>query len=569
MDSVPGYVYRRVLSRSGEISYTYISPSILRILGLPEVADGTVDRAIELIHRDDRAELERRVVESARTFSHFLAEFRFVSAAGQDHWFRSEASPRRMENGDTVWDGLAVEITREKLSEAKVEHLAYHDPLTGLPNRLAFNAELSRHVSTLSDNGGHTAVFSIDLDTFQTVNDTLGGTVGDKVLRRLGLRLREFAEPLGGLVARLGGDEFAVLLPGLATDASGQEVAEAIGAEIRRPMMVDGEHAVVEACIGAAVLPRMSDPSQVPAAEEWAAELLSHANQALQVAKSNGLGVCRLYSAEFDDQLKLRSELRKTLGKAIAEEQFTLHYQPIVDLMSGEIIAAEALLRWDHPKLGLQRPDLFIPIAEASGQIVPIGAWVIKAAMAQAEVWKGEGLTPVRIAVNVSSIQLRKPGFMAMVKQALADTGADAHQFDLEITEGVLLHASGEMRALFEGLRQLGFSLVIDDFGTGHATFGYLRDHVVDKLKIDQVFVRHLSPESSDAAIIRAMIALCHSLNLKVVAEGIETRQQHDFLLKEGCMLGQGYLFSLPLRAEDFGWMLRTGLTLPIKSGEP
>ena len=455
----------------------------------------------------------------------------------------------------------------KKQSEERIAHLAHHDPLTGVGNRVLFKTTLARAVGTMSDGRSRTGVLSIDIDGFQALNDARGGEIADKVLRRIGLRLREYVEPLGGFVARIGGDEFGVLLPRMDLDASALDVAQAISERMRRSMSMDGEHVAVEVCVGMATLPHISDSSQVAAAEEWGAELLNRANLALQSAKRDGPGVCRLYSSDLDDRVRVGPELRRSMKCALTRDEFILHYQPIVDLVTGHVVAAEALLRWEHPELGLQRPDLFIPIAEGTGLIVPLGAWVVKTAMRQSVAWIAEGLPPIRIAINVSSIQLQNPGFLDMVRQALVETGADPLGFEFELTEGILLHALPAIKELFEALRSMGFGLVIDDFGTGHATLAYLRSYTVDKLKIDQVFVRHLVVGSSDAAIIQAVVSLCERLDLQVVAEGIETPMQRDFLIAEGCTLGQGYLFSLPLRAEDFAWMLKSGQTLPIQAG--
>jgi EAL domain-containing protein (putative c-di-GMP-specific phosphodiesterase class I) len=283
----------------------------------------------------------------------------------------------------------------------------------------------------------------------------------------------------------------------------------------------------------------------------------------MQAAKREGYGSHRIYTPDLDDRLQNRMALRQSLHRAVIEDRLKLHYQPLVDLGSGRIIGAEALVRWYHPEFGLQRPDLFIPLAEESGFIVQLGAWVIHEAMRQSQSWKQQGFNPPRIAVNVSSVQLQKPGFIATVEKALAETGADAHDFEFELTEGLLIEASSDVLSILTAIKALGFGITIDDFGTGNATFKYLRDFPIDKIKIDQVFVRQLVIDSSDAFIIRAMVALSRSLGINILAEGIETEMQREFLRQEGCESGQGYLFSMPLVAEDFGWMIEHRVTLP------
>ena len=235
-----------------------------------------------------------------------------------------------------------------------------------------------------------------------------------------------------------------------------------------------------------------------------------------------------------------------------------------MNLKSGQIIGAEALVRWRHPQLGFQRPDLFIPLAESTGLIVPLGAWIIQEAMRQVVDWRAAGIGLARVAINVSSVELKRSTFLGMVRHALAATGADARHFEFELTEGLLIDASPEILAVLESLKSLGFTIAIDDFGTGHSTFKYLRDFHVDKIKIDQTFVRHLVVDSKDGAIIRAMIALSRDLGVAIVAEGIETAMQRDFLRDEGCEIGQGYYFSMPLAAEDFAYIAKHVTCLPV-----
>ena len=329
------------------------------------------------------------------------------------------------------------------------------------------------------------------------------------------------------------------------------------------PMLVDGQECAVQACIGIATTRGEGDLAAVPAAER-PAELLKRAHLALYIAKQDGAGLCRIYSPEFDDRVRNRVTLRQSLQRAISQSQFQLHYQPVVDLDSGRIVGAEALVRWLHPELGVQRPDVFIPFAESSGLIVPLGQWVMKQAMQQVRAWASQGLQAPRIAINLSSVQLSRPGFIAAVKQALHETGADPRQLEFELTEGVFLEGSNETFQQLNALRAMGFELALDDFGTGHSTFKYLRDFPVQKIKIDQTFVRQLVIDSSDASIVRAIIAVSRSLGLSVVAEGIETALQRDFLRDEGCKIGQGYLYSMPLVAEDFGWLLQSGMALQL-----
>jgi diguanylate cyclase (GGDEF)-like protein/PAS domain S-box-containing protein len=565
VSNVPGYVYRRVLKTDGTIDVPYLSPSINALLGIPEGAVVTGAEFYRHVHPDDHDRVMAGIRRSASKLSLFHEEFRLVSSNGVVRWFRSDAPPRRTADGDIVWDGLAIEITLEKISEAEAAFLAFHDSLTGLSNRVRFKNALIKAIESCSPNEKAIGVFFVDIDAFQEINEALGQSAGDDVLRAVAARLKAIADDAAGTVARLGADEFALMLPIAPEAGSISNLSFTICHDLARPMHVAGTEIAVRACVGAT---RFPDPFEtgMPATADACVELMKQADLALRAAKQEGAGTCRLYSAKFDDRLHNRMALRQSLQRAIAEEQFELHYQPLVDLESGRIIGGEALVRWNHPELGMQRPDLFIPLAENSGLIVPLGAWVMKEAMRQVQAWKRQGIDVPRIAINVSSVQLQKPDFISVVEQALAETGADPTDFEFELTEGGLIEASSEMLSVLNALKCLGFGITIDDFGTGHSTFKYLRDFPVDKIKIDQTFVRQLVIGSNDASIIRSMIALSRSLGLAIVAEGIETTMQRDFLREEGCETGQGYFFSLPLAAEDFGWILQRRATLPMST---
>ena len=561
INHVPGYVFQRIMQPDGTLSYPYFSASIFRILGLPANTDWTSGQSVQYLHPDERDHILRAIVQSGTDLTRLLSEFRFISPSGEEHWFRTDSTPRALADGAVVWNGLAVNISAQKSSESRLERLAYHDGLTGLANRVAFRDQLLRILSRdLPDTAGG-AIFYIDLDGFETINEDAGYAFGDRVLRRIGLLLKEFSESHGGTAARLGGDEFAVVLPALSTGTSIQEAAEAICREVSRPMLIDQRQATVQASVGAVGFQPAACADE--AAIALYTTVMKRVRLALQSAKQSGSGTACLYSSALDDRLPNKIASRQALQLAIQEEQLVLHYQPLVNLISGAIVGAEALVRWDHPELGLQGPNSFIPFAESTGMVVPLGAWVLKMAMKQSQIWRQQGVT-TRIAINVSSIQLQRPDFVASVEEALDATGAQPRDFELEITEGILIASSPEMHSRLNALKTLGFDLVLDDFGTGHSTFKYLRAFDVDKIKIDQIFVRQLVIDSNDASIIRAMIALSRSLHLAVVAEGIETAMQHHFLRDEGCNVGQGYLFSPPMSAEDFAWMLQQGVRLPI-----
>jgi diguanylate cyclase (GGDEF)-like protein/PAS domain S-box-containing protein len=562
MANVPGYFYRRVLLPNGELKFPYLSPSFYQLLGLPEASGEGDDIFFETVHPDDRAGFLKSIQRSAANLSMFREEFRLVTASKRVVWFRSDAQPRQLLNGEIVWDGVGLDITSEKVAESELAFLSLHDPLTGLANRSHFKDAVSDAARELLEDQ-KLAIFSLDIHRLQEINDGLGQGVGDEVLQEIGRRLQALADAEWGVAGRLGGDEFAILIPRAASESAVAALASNISNALARPITVDGADLVIQTCIGATFFPTLEDNLRDVAAGA-PAELIKRADVALRAAKEEGPGAYCVYAAGSDDRVRHRAALRQSLHRAVEDSQLELHYQPLVDLGSGRIVGAEALIRWNHPRLGLQRPDLFIPMAEESGLIVPMGAWAMTDAMRQRQTWASAGLNPPRIAINVSSVQLRKPDFLAVVERALADTGADPRLFEFELTEGLLIEPSPEVLTTLTRLRALGFWITIDDFGTGHATFKYLRDFPVDKIKIDQTFVRSLVVDSSDASIVRAMIGLARNLDIQIVAEGIETHMQRRFLRTEGCTVGQGYLFSPPMKAEDFGWLIENKAKLPF-----
>ena len=556
IEYIPGYIFRRVMRPDLTFHYPFFSRSIFRILGMPDDTDWSGNEFVSHMHADDKADFLRAVVQSGLNLTHLHSEFRIVPPSGEEYWFRSDSTPHVATNGDVVWEGLAVNVTAEKASESKLSYLAHHDILTGLSNRLLFRASVVQAIIKSTPITGRVALCYIDLDDFQILNEELGQDTGDLVLKDVGKHLFEFAGSRGGSVARVGGDEFALLLPVIGHEVNLQALAEDIRLDLLRPKNIGGHDITIEVCVGASLYNDFDDPVSC-SADERATELMKRADLALRRAKQEGPGSCRCYSAEIDERVQNRMALRRSLQDGLANKQFELHYQPVVDLVTGDIVGAEALVRWNHPDLGTQRPDLFIPYAESSGLIVPLGAWIMKNAMRQAEVWRHRELAPPRIAINLSGVQLQRRGFMETVMRALDETGANPADFEFELTEGTLIGAASETHRDLDRLRDLGFGLAIDDFGTGHSTLLYLRDFPVHKIKIDQAFVRQLVIDSKDALIIRAIVALSRSFRLDVVAEGIETIMQRDFLLAEGCTVGQGYLLSMPLAADDFGGLLK------------
>jgi diguanylate cyclase (GGDEF)-like protein/PAS domain S-box-containing protein len=558
--NVPGFIYRRVMHPDGTIQTEYSSPSLGRMLEIDET-DGNLS-LYDYVHPDDRDRVIAAIRRSAISLESFREEFRLVSASGKVHWLRSESPARRMANGEIVWDGLALEINAEKRWQSEIADLALRDPLTNLLTREAWRQALIVQLAE-GDERRPCALLYFDIASFHDLNTTYGPAGGDEILREVARRLITIAASVGGVAARLGGDEFAILVPDCACDEALATIDQTAAHALALPIRFDNQSAAIRIRIGTTFYTQSA--GEQPSGQDAVAELKAQAEIALRSAKQSNTRSPVRYAAALDDRFCNSAVLAASLEQAIADDELELHYQPLVDLASGRIVSAEALVRWNHPTLGMQRPDLFIPLAEKSGLIVPLGRWVLDQALRQRELWRKAGLTPPPIAINVSGNQLIEPGFVGLVAQSLEAAGANADGLELELTEGLLIEPSPQILTALHALRGMGFTIAIDDFGSGHATFRYLRDFPVDKLKIDQIFVRKLVLESTDALIIRAIISLARSMGVAFVAEGIETEMQREFLEREGCLIGQGYLFSMPLRCEDFAWMLSNDVRLPLR----
>ena len=439
-----------------------------------------------------------------------------------------------MEGGG--WVATYDDITERRQTEAKIAYLAHHDALTGLPNRVLLRERLDQAIAQLG-RGSAFALLCLDLDSFKSVNDTLGHPVGDKLLQavadRLGSCVRET-----DTVARLGGDEFAIVQVGITGPEYAGELAGRVVAALSQSYDVDGQQVVVGASVGIAVAP--GDGSG------WDT-LLKNADMALYRAKSDGKGVHRWFEQGMDARLQQRRRLELELRQALPNGELELFYQPLVSLASNRFSSFEALLRWRHPERGLVSPGEFIPFAEETGLIVPIGDWVLRQACTDAAAWP----RGIKVAVNVSAIQFRNPRLVEAVSDALAASGLLAQRLELEVTESVLLSDSEATLATLYQLRQLGARIALDDFGTGYSSLSYLRSFPFDKLKIDQSFVRDLGETTEAAAIVRAVTQLGTALGMTITAEGIETQEQLACLRDEACTEGQGYLFSRPVPSDD------------------
>ncbi len=424
----------------------------------------------------------------------------------------------------------AIDITERKRAEARIAFMAHHDALTALPNRVLLRLRMEEMLARLQRSGGTFAALCIDLDNFKSVNDTLGHSLGDLLLRHVADRLRGALREQD-TVARLGGDEFAILLADVAQPEEASALAERLLAVVSEPYRLDGHLVTVGASIGIALAPcDGADPDR----------LLKNADMALYRAKADGKNAFRFFEAEMDARVQARRRLELDLRTALTAGALDVHYQPLIDLPTGEISGVEALLRWPHAERGMIPPAEFIPVAEETGLIGPLGAFVLRRACTAAAAWPER----IKIAVNLSPLQFRTGNLFATVQEALAQSGLAPRRLELEITETLLLEKSDHVLATLHALRALGVRISMDDFGTGYSSLSYLRSFPFDKIKIDRSFVRELDANADSQAIVRAIVSLGTSLGITITAEGVENERDLARLKAEGCNEAQGYLFS-------------------------
>ena len=443
--------------------------------------------------------------------------------------------------------GISREITEQKLAEEHIHHMARHDSLTGLPNRMMFSSMLNVAIPTASRYKRNFAVMFIDLDRFKFINDTLGHEAGDTLLKEITARFKQTLRA-SDLIARLGGDEFVVLVQEVSDREHAATVARKMLSAAIKPMVLVGQECRVTASIGIAMFPSDGEDEQM---------LMKNADSAMYFAKEEGKNNFQFYSTEINSQSLERLALETNLRHAMERQEFTLNYQAKLDLNSGAITGVEALLRWNNAELGSVSPVKFIPIAEETGLIVHIGRWVLKTACEQNVAWQRQGLPPINMAVNLSVRQFADENLLDDIATILKETGMTPGLLELEITEGMLIHNIDRAIKLLTAIKQLGVRLAIDDFGTGYSSLGQLKNFPIDTLKVDRSFIRDLATDSEDRAITSAIIAMGKTLSLRVVAEGVETIEQQNFLRGQACDEMQGYYFSKPIVAEEFAALLR------------
>ncbi len=462
-------------------------------------------------------------------------------------------------DGKDVLSVVVRDITERKLAQERIHYLAHYDPLTNLPNRVLLRDRLQQDLARAERNHWMVAVIFLDLDRFKVINDSLGHHAGDRLLQTVATRLNECVRQ-GDTVSRQGGDEFVIVISEVRDNEALDAVAEKLLATVAASCLLHKQEVNVTTSIGISLYPQDGDDVD---------SLLKNADMAMYQAKAHGGNDCQLYSSDMNERTLERLNLESSLRHALEREEFSLVYQPQVDLGSGKLTGMEALLRWQHPQLGDVPPTKFIPLAEETGLILSIGEWVLRTACSQLQAWRCQGFEGLRMSVNISARQLLQKDLARRVGAILNDTGLAPSQLDLELTESMLMENMQENIGTLQALRQMGVAISIDDFGTGYSSLAYLQRLPIETLKIDRSFVRDIVAHDSEAPIALAVIALAHSLGHKVIAEGVETEAQLEFMRAHGCEAMQGYYFSKPLCAESFTELLRSGRSLPIHARLP
>ena len=520
------------------------SNEVFRIFEIdPNLFGGRYEDFLNVIHPDDRNAVDWAHNDSLTAHSSSEITYRLRMADGRIKWISEQCETFYGNQGKALRSNCIVQdVTERKRMERRIVEMATHDALTGLPNRHLLQDRIAQALAHGRRSGEQAAVLFIDLDHFKVINDSLGHDVGDSLLQEVAARLTATMRSEDTAV-RQGGDEFIVLLPNLASALDAEAVAQKILDELTQPYHIHEKELHIGASIGIALFP--DDGKDVEA-------LLKNSDIAMYHAKESGRNNYQFFSPEMNKLAKERHSLGVDLRHALARNELLLYFQPVVDMPSGKLTSMEVLLRWQHPEQGLILPSRFIPLAEESGLIVPIGEWVLQQSCLQIRAWQEQGYDVPKLAVNLSARQFRHKTLVANVARILAETGVEGHCLTLEITESELVENVEKTIVALQQLNALGLEIAVDDFGTGYSSLSYLKRYPVNTLKIDRSFVRDIATDPNDAAIIAAIIAMARSLKMKVIAEGVETEEQLAFLTQQGCSRYQGYYFSQPLSAAEF-----------------
>jgi diguanylate cyclase (GGDEF)-like protein/PAS domain S-box-containing protein len=537
-------------ARAEDRPVVHVNRAFERITGYR--ADEVIGRNCRFLQREDRDQPDlQRLRDAVAAGSEVSVLLRNYRKDGTLFWNAIRISPLRNDAGIvTHFVGIQSDVTELKQYQAELEYRANYDGLTGLANKNLLTDRLDHAIAFTDRSHRKFALLYLDLDRFKIINDSLGHASGDVLLRTIAMRLRECVRE-SDTVARLGGDEFAVILNELDNTGSIGAVSQKILTEIDQPVKIDGREVFTSASIGVCVFPEDGETRDA---------LLKNADTAMYRAKQHGRNQVCFYTEDLNAGALERLQLEADLRRALATHEFELHYQPRVDLSSGRIMSVEALIRWRREGHGVMPPAAFIPLAEETGLIVPIGEWVLRTACEQMKRWRDAGYGHMRVAVNLSPRQFRQPDLTGTISAILRDIGLDSRHLELEITEGIAMHDPQVTQRLLQDLGAIGITHAIDDFGTGYSSLAYLKRFPIDYLKIDQSFVQGVPDDLDDANIARAIIGLGRSLEVMIIAEGVETEAQRAFLHAQGCHEMQGYLFCKPQPAEGLAEVLRTSL---------
>jgi len=505
-----------------------------------DVRQGAADVRENAIHLREGSATEReseiRVAESAQTA---IDKHMIMLQQANAHLVIATIEAHKMAE--------QIQIGKDQLA-----HLAHYDVLTELPNRILLLDRLNLAIELASRQGWQLALMFMDLDQFKHINDSLGHTVGDHLLKSVAQRLSGCARH-SDTISRQGGDEFVMLLPFIESAEDATLCAQKMLAALNLSHHIDGHDLHISMSIGISIYPNDGKDAET---------LIKSADTAMYHAKDNGRDNYKFFEQDMNARAVQRHSIETCLRRALERQEFVLYYQPKVNLQSGTIVGVEALIRWHHPERGLLPPTLFIPVAEDCGLILPIGRWVMREACLQVRAWTQAGLSPITVAVNTSALEFRAKGFLEGIRAILEETGLEPCYLELELTESVLMRDADFTHSMLHELADLGVKLAIDDFGTGYSSLSYLRQFPIDTLKIDQSFVNQMTSSPDDASIVSAVISMSKSLNQRVIAEGVETPEQYAFLLAQDCDEGQGYYFGRPVAAEALATLLQTGLSV-------